>query len=151
MPLIVRWPEVSADGEVADRVVSGLDLYPTILDMLALPDRPEGTLDGVSFAASLRGESDFGLNRPLYWYSDRGRRGSTGDLNAAVVRQGSFKLIEFFNEDRLELYNLDLDPGETTNLANELPEVRDRLMAKLAAWKTEMKVKDRAQAANRAG
>lgn len=151
VPLIVRWPGVSSDGGVSDQTVTGLDLYPTILDMVELPSRPRGTLDGVSFAAIFRGESGADLSRPLYWYSDRGRRGSTGDLNAAVVREGSFKLMEFFNEDRIELYNLDLDPSETTNLANKLPEVRDQLMAKLAAWKKEMKVKDRAQAANRAG
>jgi arylsulfatase A-like enzyme len=151
VPLIVRWPGVSAEGGVSAQPVTGLDVYPTILAALGLAERPRETLDGVSFAATLRGESDARLERPLFWYSDRGRQGSTGDLNAAVVREGPFKLIEFFNEDRLELYNLERDPGESTNFADELPDVRDRLMAKLAAWKMEMKVKDRAQAPNRAG
>lgn len=151
VPLIVRWPGVSATGGVSDLPVSGLDLYPTILDALDLPQRPAGTLDGVSFAATLAGAGDEPQDRALFWYSDRGRRGSTGDLNAAVVRQGEFKLIEFFNENRLELYDLVEDPGETTNLVDERPKVRDGLMAKLSAWKKEMKVKDRTQAPDRAG
>ncbi|MDA8527710.1 sulfatase [Opitutaceae bacterium] len=151
VPLIVRWPGISADGESTALTVSGLDVFPTILDALDLPKRPPGSLDGVSFAATLRGESVSSGDRALYWYSDRGRRGSTGDLNAAVVRQGDFKLIEFFNENRLELYDLSRDPSETTNLADKRPKVRDRLMAKLAAWKKEMKVKDRTQPAKWAG
>ncbi|MBT5901486.1 MAG: sulfatase [Opitutaceae bacterium] len=151
VPLIVRWPGVSAAGGASDLLVSGLDLYPTILDALDLPKLPAGTLDGVSFAATLAGGAEGPRDRALFWYSDRGRRGSTGDLNAAVVRQGDFKLIEFFNEERFELYDLVKDPRETTNLVDERPKVRDRLRAKLSAWKKEMKVKDRSQTPDRAG
>ena len=70
---------------------------------------------------------------------------------AKKLSSPSFKLIEFFNEDRVELYNLANDPSETSNLADVHPEVRDRLMAKLVEWKKEMKVRDRAQEARRAG
>lgn len=145
IPVIIRWPGETEAGTIVDFPITGMDYYPSLLDMLGLPLRPEAHVDGVSFVPGLRGEPDFNADRSFFWYSDRGRRKSTGDFNAAVIRRGKFKLLEFFNEKRLELYNLALDPGEERNLAGELPEKVDALYAELKSWKAEMNVKDREQ------
>jgi arylsulfatase A-like enzyme len=68
-----------------------------------------------------------------------------------VVRQGDYKLVEFFTEKRVELYNLRDDVGETRNLIDAEPAVGGRLLADLAQWKRTMKVKDRKQERSRAG
>ena len=145
IPVIVRWPGHTEPGSTASFPITGMDYFPTILEMLDLPLRPDDHADGVSFVPGIKGKEGFSAERSLFWYSDRGRRNSTGDLNAAVIRKGRYKLIEFFNEDRVELYDLSADPGEAHNLAGEMPEARDALHAELKAWKKEMKVKDREQ------
>jgi arylsulfatase A-like enzyme len=150
VPLLVRWPGVTHAGDQIGQPVVGLDIYPSILQMAGLPLRPQDHQDGVSFAPLLQGESPT-TDRAFYWYSDRGRRDSTGDRNAAVVRQGDYKLVEFFTEKRVELYNLRDDVGETRNLIDAEPAVGGRLLADLAQWKRTMKVKDRKQERSRAG
>ena len=113
--------------------------------MLELPLRPDDHIDGVSFVPGLKGKQNFNSKRAFFWYSDAGRRDSTGDLNAAAIRRGPYKLLQFFNEDRLELYNLKTDPGETQNLVLRKAELRDSLLAELLDWKQAMKVRDKEQ------
>jgi arylsulfatase A-like enzyme len=151
VPVFVRWPGVSLPGSSVAFPITGMDYYPSILEMAGLPLRPKDHTDGVSFAPGLRDAAGFGAGRTFFWYSDRGRVTSTGDLNAAVIRRGSHKLIEFFNEGRVELYDLASDPGEQHDIAAAQPELRDALLADLRAWKTEMKVRDREQQTPRAG
>lgn len=145
VPVIVYWPGTVEAGSVGNFPVTGMDYYPTILEMLGLPLQPEDHVDGVSFVPGLKGNDAFNTGRSFFWYSDTGRRQSTGDLNAAVIRRGQYKLLEFFNEDRVEFYDVIADPGEQNNLAGQLPEVEKALYAELKAWKAEMKVKDRKQ------
>ena len=151
VPMIVRWPGVTAAGASVDRPTTGLDIFPTVLDMLGLPTPANATLDGMSVAASLRDGGNVAPERPLFWYSDRGRRASTGDRNAAVIRRGDYKLVQFFTEGRVELYHLKNDPSEAHDLAATQTAIRDALLAELAAWKAAMKVKDRKQEKSRAG
>lgn len=145
IPVIVRWPGHTRDGVTAEFAITGMDYYPSILEMLGLPQQPEDHVDGVSFVPGLLGQKDFNRERPFFWYSDSGRLDSTGDRNAAVIRKGNYKLLEFFNDNRLELYDLGADPGEHNNLADAMPGRRDALHAELRQWKQSMKVKDREQ------
>ena len=145
VPVIVRWPGEVESGATASFPITGMDYFPSILEMLGLPQEPAAHVDGVSFVPGLKGTTDFNKERSFFWYSDKGRRKSTGDLNAAVIRKGNYKLMEFFNESRLELYDLSTDPGEARNLADEMPETLEVLYTELKAWKREMKVKDRRQ------
>lgn len=151
VPLLARWPGVTTAGSTCDVPVTGLDIFPTVLDALDLPVPDGAVLDGASFTAALSGKAAAMPDRALFWYSDRGRRESTGDRNAAIIREGDYKLLQFFTEDRVELYNLADDEAERHNLVAELPDVRDRLLATLTAWKTAMKVQDRSQQKRRAG
>lgn len=118
VPLVVKWPGVTKAGTETDRIVTGTDHYPTLLEMAGLPLRPQQHLDGVSYTDTLKGGSAEreGL---LFWHSPMGRPNSTGDTNCSVIRDGDWKLFEFYDEDRIELYNLADDPGETRDLSSK--------------------------------
>ena len=109
-PLLIRWPGVSKAGSVIDEAVSSIDFFPTFCSEMGVHGRP---VDGVSIRPLLEGRRL--PERPHFWhyphYSDQGGR------PAGAVRQGDWKLIEFFEDGRLELYNLRNDIGERQNLA----------------------------------
>lgn len=138
-PLIVHWPGVTAPGSVCQMPVSSPDFYPTFLEMAGLPLPAQQRLEGRSFAPLLRGEDWGDSERPLYWhYPHYGNQGGTPGCS---LRAGDYKLIEFFEDGRLELYNLREDPGETTNLAAAQPERAQRLHALLVAWRQSVEAR----------
>jgi arylsulfatase A-like enzyme len=107
-PLIVAWPGVAKAGSLCDVPTISTDFYPTFLNLAGLPARPAQHLDGVSITPLLKGETL--PQRPLFWhyphYSNQG--GPPG----GAIRLGDYKLIEHFEDRRVELYNLKDDPGE---------------------------------------
>lgn len=132
VPLVVRWPGVVRAGAVSDVPVSGIDYFPTIRDIAGMPPDPSQTIDGVSLVPVLRQTGS--LNRDaLYWhyphYSNQG--GQPG----AVIREGDWKLIEFYVDGHLELHNLAEDPSERNNLADKMPDKTADLHKKLKAWR----------------
>jgi arylsulfatase A-like enzyme len=131
-PLIVTWPGSVKPGSTSERVVTSPDFYPTLLEAAKLPLLPEQHCDGKSFLPSMRGETD-DKRGPVFWhYPHYGNQGGTPGCS---VRDGNYKLIEFFEDGRVELYNLSEDEGETQNLAGAEPEVANRLQSTLAAWR----------------
>jgi arylsulfatase A len=135
-PLIVRWPSRVKAGSVCRTPVCGIDLFPTILDVCGVKN--EGRIDGVSLLPLLKGGE---LKREaLYWhyphYSNQG--GKPG----AAIRAGDYKLIEFFENGRRELYDLKKDISESHNLMAEKPGVAEALSAKLTAWRKELGAKE---------
>jgi arylsulfatase A len=132
-PMMVRWPGVVKPGGVCDAPVCSIDFYPTILEMAGAPIDPKRTMDGVSLTPLLRGSGELKRDA-LYWhyphYSNQG--GKPG----AAVRQGDFKLIEFYEDGKLELYNLKDDVGEANNLAEKMPEKAKELHTMLKDWRT---------------
>ena len=137
VPLIVKWPGVTKAGSESNAIVTGPDFYPTILEMTGQPLRPEQHLDGVSFVKVLNGEKQT-CRRQAFWHSPVGRPDSTGDENCSVIRDGDYKLIDWYDENRVELYNIKTDVGEQHDLANKMPEKRDDLYRKLVAWRKEV-------------
>lgn len=133
VPMIVRWPGVTKAGATSAHPVCSIDLMPTILQMLGL-EVP--AVDGVSLAATLKNGSE-PKRDALYWhyphYSNQG--GSPG----GSIRRGDWKLIEFYEDGRLELYNLKDDPGERTNLAVKKKNVAEQLQNRLRQWRTAVK------------
>lgn len=130
VPFIVSWPGHVPRGTRTDRLVTSPDLYPTLLTAAGLPPIPSQHVDGVDLLPQWTGgEQERG---PIFWhyphYSNQG--GTPG----AAVRDGSYKLIRFFEDGHEELYDLASDIGETRDLAARLPLVRARLSALLSAW-----------------
>lgn len=122
VPAIVCWSGVIPPGTVSSEPVITHDFFPTILEASSAKADPEhmANLDGVSLVPLLEDPST-SLNREaLYWhYPHYHTQGATPHT---AVRSGAWKAIHFYEDDRIELYNLDDDPGEQNNLSDEMPE-----------------------------
>ena len=133
-PLIVAGPGVTA-GAVVDVPVVSTDVFPTALDLCGLELRPDLHADGVSLAPVLTGAG--GLEpRDFYWHYPHYH--GSGWTPGAAVRRGDWKLIEFYETDTAELYDLASDPGETRDLSAANPAKRDELRAALRDWQARM-------------
>ena len=134
-PLIIRWPGVVPAGAVRDTPVSSPDFYPTLLEAAGLPPRPEQHRDGRSFLVALKtGKPEGGRN--LFWHYPH--YGNQGGAPGAAILDGDWKLIEWFEEVRVELFNLKDDPSERRDLSAEQPERVRALRGKLLAWQKEV-------------
>jgi len=131
VPLIVKWTDRIQAGATSEAPVIGTDFYPTLLEMAELPQRPEEHLDGISFWPVLSGKTMELDRKNLYWHFPHNHR--TKPYGA--IRQGNWKLIEFFEDRRLELYNLKTDSDESKNLAKSHPELTRELLAQMKTWR----------------
>jgi arylsulfatase A-like enzyme len=137
-PLIVRWPGVVEPGTQCAVPVTSTDFYPTFLEAAGLDLLPEQHVDGVSLLPLLRGEG--ALDREaIYWHYPH--YGNQGGTPGSSVRVGDHKLIEFFEDGRLELYDLRTDVGEDHNLAQSRPALTKRLAELLATWRESIEAK----------
>ena len=133
-PLIIRAPGItSAGGECHEPVVS-MDFFPTMLELAGLPDRPDLSQDGVSLVPLLMGVRAKD-ERSLFWHYPH-YHGSTWTPGASV-REGDWKLIEFYEMDKVELYNLKDDPGEAHDLSVNNAARTRQLREKLRRWQTD--------------
>jgi arylsulfatase A-like enzyme len=142
VPWIARWPGRVPAGTVSDVPIISVDLYPTLLDLAGARPEPGYSLDGVSIAPVLFGGEGATLDRAdLFWHFP-GYLGSGKDIwrttPAGAVRAGDWKLQEFFEDGRVELYNLKDDIGERHDLAASRPEKRDELLEKLRTWRASV-------------
>lgn len=132
VPLIVVAPGVAAPGSVSDASVYTADLYPTLLDLAALPLRPRQHADGVSMVPALQGEAL--SERALHWHFPHYSVGTP----AGAVRIGDWKLVEWFEDGRMELFNLREDAGEMIDLATVEPARARDMHARLVAWRADV-------------
>lgn len=139
VPLIVRWPENIKAGTTCDVPTIHVDFYPTLL-ALANASAPEHPLDGVSMRPLLEGATS--LDRPAIYQHFPGYLASGKNVwrttPVSLVQEGNWKLMEFLEDGRLELYDLATDIGEQTNLAKSQPDRARDLHAKLVAWRAEI-------------
>lgn len=135
-PLFIRAPGVTRPGAVCDTPVITHDLYPTILQLAGLPLNPHQHRDGLSLLPLLRGEPF--RRGPLFWHFPH-YGNQNGGLPGGAVRDGDWKLIEWYEDGRLELYHLARDPGEKSDLAEREPAKARELHEKLAAWRREVR------------
>jgi len=136
-PLIVRWPGVTAPGSVSETPVSSPDFFPTLLEAAGVEAPAGQVLDGLSLVPALRGGPL--ADRALFWHYPH--YGNQGGAPSAAIRRGEHKLIEWFEEDKVELFNVVTDPGEKKDLAAEQPELAAKLRAELHAWQKEVGAK----------
>lgn len=134
-PMIVKWPGVTKPGSQCDVPVISTDFYPTMLEMAGVTKDTGNPADGVSLAPLLR-QDGIPKRDALFWhyphYSNQGGR------PGAAMRQGDFKIIEWYEDDSVELYNLRDDIGESHNLAVQMPEKARAMKARLDTWLKEL-------------
>ncbi|QOD61977.1 sulfatase [Polaribacter haliotis] len=140
VPLFVKWTDKIAPKQDNSSIILGMDVFPTLLD-LAIDKKVEG-VDGKSYAKVLKGKEAW-QDRTVFWISRKARPHSTGDSNAAVVRSGDYKLIQFLDTEKIELYNLKNDIGEGNNLATSNPKKAAELLKTLEQWKEEYLVPEK--------
>ena len=133
IPLIVRWPGKVPADRVADAPVINTDWLPTLLDCAGLA-KAKG-IDGASFRGLLVGRGAKG-SRGLFWHFPH--YNNQGGKPAGAMRDGDWKLIEHYEDGRLELFNLSRDIGETNNLARAEPRRAARMANALDRWRREI-------------
>lgn len=131
-PLYIHWPGVAKPGRVVDTPVSSVDFFPTLLEMAGMtPPRP---VDGVSLTPLLRGR-EAPARDAIYWHYPH--YSNQGGVPGGAIRMGDWKLIEFYEDGRLELFNLKDDPGEAVNLVRKNAQKAREMHTKLRNWRTE--------------
>ncbi len=131
-PWLVKWPGVTQPGSECRVPVIFTDVFPTVLDMVGLPSRPDLHLDGVSFTPLLRGE-DKPLHDAIFWHYPHYAAYGCGPFSA--IRSGDWKLIEWIEDGSVDLFNLAEDLGEQNNLADAMPERVNAMVARLHQWR----------------
>jgi len=134
-PLIARWPGTVPTGSLCSEPVTSPDFYPTFLDLAGLDPRPEQHCDGVSILPLLdqSGRPD---RQAIFWHFPH--YANQGGTPGSSVRCGDRKLIEFFEDGRLELYNLRQDIGEERDLSQAEAARAVELHGLLAAWRQDV-------------
>ncbi|MBT5321878.1 MAG: sulfatase [Verrucomicrobiales bacterium] len=136
VPLIIRWPGRTKAGSECAAQVTSQDFFPTLADALGQTDVPRH--DGVSLLPLLENPKA-SLNREaLFWHYPHYYPRMTP---ASAIRAGDWKLIQYYEDNRLELFNLKTDPAETKNLAATQPAKTKALRKKLDAWRKETDAK----------
>ncbi len=138
VPLIVHWPGVIKEGKTVDQPVTSPDFYPTILEAAELPLIPEQHQDGISFLSLLSGEKAY-KRFELYWHFPH--YGNQGGTPGSSIRQGDYKLIHFFEDESLELYNLREDIEERKNLMATETHRAEQMLQLLQKWQVDVEVR----------
>ena len=136
-PTIISAPGITKPGSISKKPIISMDFFPTILDLAGLPLHPELHVDGNSLLEQLKGD-DSG-ERTLHWHYPH-YHGSTWKPGAAI-REGNWKLIEFYHYNNFELYDLSNDLGEQNDLSKSNPHKAKELRAKLNKWQKKMNAK----------
>ena len=128
VPFIVSWPEQLEGGKQCDVPMWSIDLFATALDAAGLPMPKDKPLDGKSILPALKGQTDI-LHDELYW-------SSAGANGKWAIRSGDWKLVA--QKNRVELFNLQNDLSETSDLAATQPKLVAELTDKYNLWLNEM-------------
>ena len=130
VPLIVRWPAHGSPGSLVDTPVTNADLFPLIAEIGELAPSSFAQLDGRSLSPLIQGGA--WEPRDLVWYYPH--YSPQAQAPGAAILSGAYKLLEFYDPPRMELYSLGDDLGETNDLAPHQPEIARALSSKLNAW-----------------
>ncbi|MHC4867139.1 MAG: sulfatase [Planctomycetota bacterium] len=135
VPLIIKAPGLTRPGSLCHEPVISTDFYPTMLELAGLDLKPEQHLDGVSLVPLLKEADSLGRDA-IYWhfplYNFR------GDSPCSALRASDYKLIEFFEDNHVELYNLKNDIGENKDLSKTNPAKAKELTEMLHQWREDV-------------
>jgi arylsulfatase A-like enzyme len=135
-PMIIKWPGVVRPGSVCSEPATSTDFYPTMLQMAGLPLKPNQHVDGVSLVPLLKGKGKL-KRQAIYWHYPHYH--GSGSKPSSAVRAGDYKLIEWYEDNSVELYNLKDDIGEQHDLAARMPQKAAELRKLLHRWLKRVK------------
>ena len=134
VPALMRWPGIIPATTVSETPVTTMDIYPTLMEVARAPLPADAALDGVSMSPVLRNPRAAIRRDALYWHLPHYHHSTP----ASAIRRGEWKLIEFFEDDRIELYNLREDPSEQQNRAAGQQQKARELRADLSQWRRQV-------------
>jgi arylsulfatase A-like enzyme len=139
-PVYFRYPAVVQAGTECEVPVSGMDFYPTFMELAATSVPDEQLVDGTSMVPLLEGGNSEDLdNRDLFWHYPH--YGNQGGEPSSIIRRGEWKLIHYYEDERDELYNLAEDPGEQNDVQAQGKDRAQQLRRRLDAWLKEVDAK----------
>lgn len=141
VPLIVSWPGKMAAGKVCSQPTMNTDFYPTLLDATQSAPDPNHKVDGASTLALWQNPERTHERDAFYWHYPLDRPHFLGGKSSGAIRDQDWKLIEYFNSGRTELYALSDDPSERNDLARAEPATVARLKKKLEAWRDSVQAR----------
>ncbi|HYE20450.1 MAG TPA: sulfatase [Tepidisphaeraceae bacterium] len=140
-PLVVKWPGVAPAGATSDVPAIHVDLFPTFIELAGAKPADKQPVDGASLVPLFK-DPTAALARDAIYQHFPGYLGagaaSWRTTPVGTIQAGDWKLLEFFEDGRLELYNLRDDVGETQNLAAKQPEKVKELHEKMKAWRASV-------------
>jgi arylsulfatase A-like enzyme len=138
VPLIVYWPGVTAGGGTCDVPVITMDLFSTILAITGQANAQPADCDGLSLVPLLKGTGAL-PDRSLFWHYPHYQHYQQGGTTPyGAIRRGDYRLIEFYDDNRVELYNVRDDIGEEHDLASQMPDLVNSLREELNAWRADV-------------
>tara|TARA_B100001175_G_C19514506_1_gene646329 strand:+ start:5906 stop:7474 length:1569 start_codon:yes stop_codon:yes gene_type:complete len=139
VPLIIKWPVKGLQGVVSNVPVTSPDFFPTIIEMIGLEAENNNQKEGISMVPLLKGDQKL-EREAIYWhfphYSNHGNQSPGG-----VIRSGDYKLLEYYENNTIQLFNLAEDPGEQNDLSTKEPERVNKLRLLLTNWRKNVNAK----------
>ena len=136
-PYFIKFPGMDIAGKTCSTPVTGTDFYPTLLELTGADLKPEQHNDGVSIVPLLKGDSI--KERPLIWHYPH--YGNQGGEPSSIIRKGKWKLIHYYEDGHNELYNVESDPEETTDIINNHKGIASQLNEELFNYLDEVGAK----------
>lgn len=136
-PFIACWPGTIKPRVVSEQVINTLDIYPTLLELTGVKPSTNQVMDGVSIASVLKAPAK-PFARTLYWHYPLPKPHFLGGRSAGAIRDGDYKLIEYFDNGQIQLFNLANDLSEQNDLSEKEPAKRKQLLNQLQAWRRKV-------------
>jgi len=131
VPFIIKWPEHAGAGTTNNTVTINTDIYPTVIDMVGLAQNEKQHRDGISLSGTSGGRI-MPFDRTFYWTYPHDH--SLGHKASLAVRKGPHKLVHWPENGATELYNVDEDISESSDISKENPELTVELFELLKKW-----------------
>ena len=142
VPYIMRWAGKIPPGGTSEEPILSVDLYPTLLEVAGARPPADHVLDGESWLANAISGGKTRLKRDaIFWHFPGYLGASEGNWRTtpvSAIRMGDYKLLEFFEDKHIELYNLRADISQKNDLAKTEPETASKLHGRLKQWREEI-------------
>ena len=149
-PLLIRYPRLIKAGGVTDTPIMTQDFYPTLIELANAEFDRSQKLDGISFV-SLLSNPNSKRRENLYWFYPLDKPHFLGGRSSGALQSGDYKMIEFYDDNHAELYDLKNDPSESIDLSNKMPKKLSEMQKRFAAWRKSVTAEKPRYETERAG